>query len=240
MQRNGYSAYRTALALFLTVAACGAAHAAPLYTLLIQGRVLGDAGPFSNHILGNPGQVIEYRVLGLLNQGASNNQGGTVRTVSPPVAGDGANALKFDLFQSAADQNQLTFSSPATLVNGFESGTGAHGGTVTPRGNGNNDLLDVRPVQPAGVFANAADVARGQVTITSASGFSGGIFGRWSTGGSGSLRINGGTTVFVTATSESGPDPIIGYQHLHWMPEPNVLALTAIGGMALLRRQRRA
>lgn len=200
------------------------AQAAPLLNLVIEGRA-SNVDPWSSSLNVTPGQTIEYRArLAMASIGTSNTQGVTVRTISSINAGDGANGLKFDLIQPNGATVTIDFDAAGTLAAGWSGASGFSGGTVADAGPASaapavtgsepDWLFNVRPVRTSGSFA-VGDILSGSVDVVGGTGSSV-LTGRWSAGGSGSFRINGSASnIFITATTEAGADPFVGYTPLN-------------------------
>jgi len=200
------------------------ASADPFFNLWLLGKDLtaGDTS-YSNTISVNVGDSISYEILGqMAPTGTVNSSNGTLTITSLTQNVDGCNALKFDLFQLSTDPIQTNFSSTTTLLNGWQSGASASGGAVVSRGNGDNNLGGVRPVRLTGNFAGIDAVVLGTGTFSVASNSNGGgassLGMRWSSGGTGSLKINNQPAFNLSVTTESSADPFVGYQSLTIQP----------------------
>src|SRR5205085_2710369 len=113
-------------------------------------------------------------------------------------------------------------------------GTGASGGVLAARGNGNNDLVTIRPVTGAGQFwgafstISAATIGTGIFTVASSTGSPGLVKSRYRPGGGGgSFAINNNhTAIFISDTTEASADPLEGSVPLTLnVPEPGSLSL---------------
>jgi hypothetical protein len=258
--------------------------AAPLVHMWLVGRVVGTSDAFSATVAVLPGQSVEYQVWGAMARiGTSNTQinpwGNPVtRTIQSlkfdtlDEDADGINALKFDIFQDPNDPIQISLH-PAILNpdptpqpnDSWASGIGAQGtGQSRPGTNGYQDLIGVRPVHVAGVWtavypeiilSGVFDVPEGDVGPTSL------VRMRWN--GPGGARVNGNIngTLAISNTSETGPDPFVGFTPLApatdtlvsmadsvvpnsflalvLAPEPSSALTLAIGAGAMLSRKRR-
>ena len=224
------------------------AHAAPFITLSLQGRVTGSGDPFSSTVVvSSSSQSIDYQLVADMAPTGTTNAQSTGRTITSLTAGtDGANSLKVDAFELATDTSQVSFTAAGALQNGWGAGTGAIGGTPTARAGGTgNDLLAIRPVQAAGVFTSIDPtvVMTGTFNTTTLGNADSLVRVRWSTaaGNTGSLKINGSTTVFLSGTSEAAADPFVGYTPLTLtVPEPASLSMLGMAAVGLLARRRKA
>ncbi|MCX5653979.1 MAG: PEP-CTERM sorting domain-containing protein [Planctomycetota bacterium] len=154
-----------------------AAQAAPFLTTYMEARVAG--GSWGTVVAVVPGQAVEYRIMGLISPvGTANVKvgaglAGTIGSlhkegwfvVSPP-SGDttvsGVNGMKFNAYQTAANDIQVDFATAATMAGGtfsdgkawsFGAGTGAGGGAPMPRAGGiGNDLGLIRPLLVTGMY----------------------------------------------------------------------------------------
>jgi hypothetical protein len=243
--------------------------AAPMVYLTLEGRPYGSSDPYSTSVQVNAGGSVEYQiVLEMAPIGTSNTQTDsrgttTTRTINywtPPRAGLQSTGL--DLFESAADSLSIDFATTSTLNtdptsqanDSWAGGTGANGGTVTARSGSPDyhDLIAIRPILKAGVFSGIDPqvMLSGIFSVSNTVGGTAQVQLRMSTTplkGSGAFAINSGdlngnSTVFMTQTTEAGPDP---YQRTPAMtvttvaPEPTSPFLIAAAGAFLARRPRR-
>src|SRR6476619_3656018 len=138
------------------------ASAAPVLTARLLGSTTGPGGPFSSSVNVASGDTVNYQIqITLSAQGSTNAFATTNPTITNWVPSNGATSptaglqsLLFSLTQSSADGIQSNFSSPVagTLTGGatWGTGVGSSAGTPTARGNGNNNLINVRLFRPSG------------------------------------------------------------------------------------------
>ena len=257
------------------------ASAAPFLTASLLGSTAGPGGPFTSSLNVTSGQTVFYQVQITLGAQGSNNASATSTPIVNWVPSNGATAptaglqsLLFSLTQSAGDSIQSNFSTAAagTSTGGgtWGLGPGSSAGTPTTRGNGNNNLTNVRLFRESGNFDGVAGtpVANGEATgsesletLTIATG----SFTIASSGASGQVKIDltGFTTGQIIAAyrwrtaentgninynetvthqnnSVGAADPIIVFQPLNLVPEPATLGLLGVGALGLLARRRRA
>ena len=149
------------------------AQAAPFLTARLLGST-SAGGPFTSSVNVTAGDTVFYQVqITLGNEGASNATTGTTIVNWVPSNGSvsptaGLQSLLFSLTQSAGDGIQSNFSAGAagTTTGGgtWGAGLGSQVGTPTARGNGNNNLVNVRLFRESGNFDGVAGapVASGQ------------------------------------------------------------------------------
>ena len=266
------------------------AEAAPFLTVNLLGRVQNgsystNTAPFTSTVNIEPGQVLEYVVeYQLAPSGASNPFIGTadpsMRTINSwnPSPNYGLNSLFFSLNQPAANPGTKVDFNAQTIAlttgdedlgenSSWTGGTGNSRGTLTPRGDGNDDLTAIQLYRSSGNFDGIAldesleviRVVRGLAPVTGG-------------GGTSTLNMNlqgypnnpqqpnpfiaafkfrnANDTGDVIATptlleqqaSESAGDPIIVYTDLTLVsiPEPTTLGvLGTVGALGLLARRRR-
>jgi hypothetical protein len=256
----------------LALTAWASLQAAPLVTLSVEGRKAGTTDWLKSIPDVAAGDVIQYRVMVDMAPIGTTNNGVTINSLTTGL--DGMNTLSFKLWQAASDSIQVNFSragivpdpdtgepvdhqTPA-IVGTWKNGTGAFGGDLAPRGNGNNDLVRIRAVRAAGSFLGIDPVAvfgppssnpdnLAQFTVATG-GQLGTINVAWDeAAGDGGGRVNatdaGSAPFFVTAQSLGGADPIVGFSPLTLgaVPEPSTIALVATGliGLVAFARRRR-
>ncbi len=164
-------------AIGMTSAAATVANAAPYLTLDLLGRVQNSGNPYSSTVFARPGDDIEYAVqIQLGTEGtinpfagfANQSQTKTIANWIPSEPGNsylgptsGLNNLQFSLWQDiAAGDTKVNFGTTLTAMTtdgvSWASGIGADVGTVTARGDGNNDLKRVFLTREAGTFDGIA------------------------------------------------------------------------------------
>lgn len=239
----------------------GVAAASPIVNISIEARAAGTADPFSSIVQVVGGGTYDFRVLGSMASLGTHNSTGVGPTISTlaynshVTTGDGIANLKFDLFETAADLVQVNLTGPATLNPtpvtptsagdnvSWAGGTGASGGSATARAGGTgNDLVGIRPVHVVGVqtAVKVETLLSGQFTLSAiVPGQSSLLQGRWTTNGPGVVKINGGTSIPISTSSETGADPYVSFTPLVIAtPEPVSLAFIALGSLVLLGRKR--
>jgi hypothetical protein len=257
----------------------GSASAAPFLNVNILGRVQGSGQPFGSEVIVTGGEIVEYQVHILLApEGANNPNAGAAGAASNTISNwvpsqgstsptSGLNNLRFSLTQEGT---------PGTIQSNFAAGLagqttgggswgvalGSSPGTVTPRGNGNNNLINVGLLREPGNFDGIAAnptpppaeiqedlvVAVGTFQIASGGNSSvvnvdltgvpsGTIAGyRWQNPSGG--NVNYTQTLAHQAASVVAGNPIIVYGGLALVPEPATLGLLGLAAVAGLRRRR--
>jgi hypothetical protein len=261
------------------LAAPSVAQADPYLHVHLLGRVQGSGQPLASSVSVGPGDIVEYEIRVQLGaEGSVNHYAGASPTspnttitnwipsngaVSPAC---GLNAVRFNLSQeSTASTIQSDFDSPTTPASGWANAPGNTPGTLSPRGNGNDDLNAIALIRGSGNFDGvAADESLKVVTVASgvfdiASGGSSavvmpnitglsdsslvGLF-RWRTADNTS-QLNYAATALHQNNSTAGTlpadgvDPLIVYNGLNLVPEPSALGVVALAALGLGRRRRR-
>jgi hypothetical protein len=263
----------------LVLAAWASVQAAPLVNISVEGRKAGTTAWLKTIPDVAAGDVIQYRVMvDMAPLQTSNTQpgvGGPVTTtIQSLTAGlDGMNTLSMRLWQAASDSIQVNFSrgpivdedgelvdhQQNAIPSAWRNGTGAFGGNLKPRGNGNNDLGEVRLVRSSGNFAGIdpsavfTPPATNPDNLNQFTVMTGGQLGTINVGwdfarGTGGGRVNatdaGSPAFFVTPETLNSADPIAGFSPLILgaVPEPSTIALMASGliGLVAFARRRRA
>lgn len=261
---------RVSTALFLCAAACvfpGPALAAPYVNV----RMVVHGGPHDGEgvIVVTPGQTVNYRLTAQMAPVGTTNSAqslpdddvlGHLRMISElDPAQDGINAVRLNIFQRTSAAIQVDFTAPATLDSLFNMGTGRSPGTLAPRGNGFNNLVDFRAIGGGGAFAGRG--LDGPITLATGSfsvaadaplGATSEILMDWrrhaDTGyndvgefdpvAAGAFKINGGYDIKRTKV-DSVDEVVYGYQGLTLMtvPEPASLSLMLLA-LGILTRKR--
>jgi hypothetical protein len=236
------------------------ANASPLVDIRLVGRIQGSGESFDATVGDlqalTPGTVIEYRVLGDVNNvGATNNQGtaASTRTIDSFDAYglSGVNAGTVDLRNSAsATDVSVTFGAPATLnqdPNGDATTTDNWSGTGSSGGTPGADLVGLRFVHGPGIFTAVTEeiIASGTFTVVALGDGSNTIIApNWTAAASGSMKFNGhdqanttprALTVAITAAAATNvSDPMVGMSGMTLVvPEPGSLALLGVGGLGI-------
>jgi hypothetical protein len=267
--KKSLSTFALALAAGTAGLTAASAEAAHFLTVNILGRVQGSGAPFTNSVVVGAGDIVEYQVRVQLGvEGSINPSAGaaTTQTITNWVPSQGAttptsglNNLRFNLIQiPAPGEIQADFDAPAALDAEWAVGSGASGGTLSPRGDGNDNLSSVffnrasgnfDGIGPAeeleiltvgsGVFDIAA-AGNPSVVTPSISGFSNTVLLaglRWRNAGNTS-GVGYNPSVLQQNNSIAAGDPIIIYNGLNLVPEPAAVGVLALGAAMTLRRRR--
>src|SRR4029079_1464674 len=134
----------------LANAAC--VYASPLINFKLEGRRPGSDDPFASILEVSPGDVVEYRLQVQMAPSGTENEHLQNALPSTPFR-HGINSLSLAIVQGSSDPIQVDFGTPAELALDWDRQVGAQGGIPTLRsGTSWNDLLEIRPIQDAGVF----------------------------------------------------------------------------------------
>lgn len=236
-------------ALVVLAAATAPAVAAPLINLSLVGRHLGSGTGFTRAI--DPpysGSRIEYQLIADIAPIGTTRGSLTINSLTKSQAptGDGVNNLKIDLvaITDVGTPSVLVFETgtlnadPDPILSGdsWATGTGASGGTPST-----NSLLGIRPAHATGL-QSAIDreiVMTGVFTVGSSNWMLSGVAIRWAAGGAGSGKINGGTNMIISTSTEASNDPFIGYSPLSFVPEPTSASLVLISVLGMCTRRPR-
>jgi len=211
------------------------ASAGPLITLSVEGST-SPSGPFSSSLTVEADTTYYYEVLATISPVGTTD--GT-HTINSLVAGvDGNNSLSFNLNDTGTTPVPISIST-GTLMNGYQDGTGAQGGT--PSG---NNLDTARPIQSPGVFVGVpmldapapvvvmAGTFTTGATVTGTNSVLNGSFA----GATSSIKINDGGVVIISSSTEASANPIVGYAGLTLntgssgaVPEPSGISLMGLG-----------
>ncbi len=213
------------------------ADAAPFVLVTLEGRRTGSGAPFASTVGVDATESVDYRVrfimapIGTTNvnpAGTANDAINSYNPSTPASTSNGLNNIRVSVFESLAQQIQIDCIAP-TLAGSFAAPPGASTGTVTPRGNGNDDVIGVWPVATAGNFLGIAsantpattDLFSGTFTVSSMGsgasslaqvgilGVSGTFFG---------MKYNNTVTYSGTSTQQAGVDPPVGFTPLKLLP----------------------
>lgn len=221
-----------------TLFVCAAAQADPLVKLQILGSKTQGSGYVSNLSGVHPGDTVYVEIVGQMAPvGTSNSNKGTITALTSGT--DGIGALYMDLTAS----NSATFSSIAlatALTSPAAVGDWTGGFSPSPGVASSGTVTGVHPQAGLGHWnaATSPDVIWiGQLTVGSVSSV---VSGAWHSGGTGTFRINGGSSGSITNTSETSSDHFVSISPLNIaVPEPASLGVLGLGCLALLRRSRK-
>jgi hypothetical protein len=263
-----------ALALAASGVLAGSASAAPFLNMSLLGRVQGSGAEFGPSVTVSGGETVEYQVqIQLAPEGTNNTFAGPVltqtivdwRTSNGSAAfTTGLNNVRYSLTQDTTPgtiQTNFTSGSVGTVTGNGTWGValGSSPGTLTPRGNGNNNLVSVGLNRENGNFDGIGEndvpelltIANGVFTVASGgnettlkidlSGIPSGIIAgyRW-------LNVSGGNVNYTQSVAQQNAsfaanpsNPIINYTGLALVPEPATVGLIglAAAGMGLRRRR---
>lgn len=218
--------------------------AAPFVNLSMEARYVGSGGVFSNYLNPMVGQV-EYQLIADMAPIGTSRGAITINSLTKaPTNGDGINNLKLDIVAGEGlqtdffvfESGNLNPDPDATLEgDSWAAGTGASGGL--PSG---NTLLGIRPIHNVGL-QSAIDrevLMTGIFTISRDLPPMQSVHLRWTSNGAGSGKINGGTNIIFSTSTESSGDPFVGFSPLHlFTPEPGSASILLIGLLALCSRR---
>jgi hypothetical protein len=266
--------------------------AAPFITVNLLGRVQDPSVPSSQNptpytptVTIAPGQTLEYAVeFQLAPAGTTNAFAGEPfsQTITDwnPSPGFGLNSLFFSLNQPALNPGiDVDFNAqfiaattpvspdpedPDPASSSWAIGTGNSRGTITPRGDGNDNLMAVRLYRSSGNFDGIAAnespevirVGRGLAPVTGGGGPStlninllgfpdnpqqpDPIVATYNWRDANGVSITYNQTLSEQLASVAGGDPIIQFNSLALVPEPATFGvLGTVGAIGLLARRRR-
>jgi hypothetical protein len=222
---------------------------------LVDLQVLGstDGQNYSSTLQVVAGQTYDFEVVGqLASVGTVNAHPGG--TITSEVAGvDGIGSTNYNLIDNGANPVQISFTS-SQLQGTYSQGFGGTAGTpASSNGGTNNELDDVRPINPFlvynGVNGSPVVMESGTFTVPSAAASSTsqlvGVYGGQLSG----FKINNNQTQAMSASTESGSDgfndpyqqiaPLTLTTGASPVPEPASVAVFGLGAIGLLARRRR-
>lgn len=236
----------------LANAAC--AYASPLINFKLEARRPGSDDPFASNLAVSVGDTVEYRLRAQMAAPGTVNEHLLSALPSTPFR-HGINSLSLAIVQSPSDPIQIDLDSPAELAVGWDRRVGAQGGIPTLRaGSSWNDLLEIRPIQDAGVFVGHSEttVLSGLFRIASMSSASGQLSAEWGAWSGGAAFE--GNIFFIMGpnwvnrngrpTSEESSDPFTHFTPLTLtaaagppVPEPATLVMAASASAVVLLRR---
>jgi hypothetical protein len=229
-----------------TLGTVASASASPYLYLTFEGSATGQAGSYTPSFSAAPGTSFDFEIV--------------VQSALPPVSntnspshapngtGDTISSLPVFSFSDSlgGSYDSATLSTQfadggATGV-GVGSGTGGTGVSISSANGGSNNLLSVRAISssyagddsPQVVVSGSFTVGSSESTVNPTGVYVGG-----SNGSGGFFKVGGyGVPLQATDSTEESSAPFIAYIPVP-TPEPASLGLLALGGLAMLRRQRR-
>jgi hypothetical protein len=215
-----------------------AAHAAPFVDVTVLGSPNGTSN-WSANLTVTPGETVYYEVNAIVaGANTSNTQSGKTFVLGTQTSGsDGISSLALALSDTLGTTLSPTLASAWSGITGAGPTTGGY--KVGPAVGSYNGLTTSTIMTGSFTFSQSATsdtLSAGN--DTQLTGTTGGMEALLSSGFTKSPQ----TPIQITATSESGADPYVGYTPLALSeaPEPSSVGLLLLGIPFLARRRRQA